>query len=209
MGLRATTRAVEQVVWYVAYGSNMSRARLQRYLDRGPDPTPPRADRRFTIGHPLFFAGESQVWGGGRAYVDHAVVDPPATLARAWLLTRAQWADLHAQESGTDHTPATEPGSLAVGEVRVVGTGRYDAVIGLGRHEEVPVVTFTGPEPFAPPTCTRPEPAYLRAIATGLAEAHRLEADAAAAYLASRPGMAGHWTVDEVKAALGAHPRPG
>jgi hypothetical protein len=192
------------LVWYVAYGSNLGRARLQAYLDRGPDPTPPRVDRPVAIGHALFFAGESVIWGGGRGYVDHAPLDPPATLARAWLLTRAQWAALHARESGPGHEAGTDPGTLAEGEVRVVGKGRYDAVIGLGHHEAVPVVTFTGPDRLDLTTCTRPDAAYLRAIATGLAEAHGLTVDRVAAYLASRPGMTEHWTTDELRAALGA-----
>ena len=197
------------LIWYVAYGSNLSRARLQAYLDRGPDPTPPRVDRPVVIGHDLFFAGESVIWGGGRGYVDHAPLDPPATLARAWLLTRAQWAALHARESGPGHYTGTDPGTLAKGEVRVVGKGRYDALIGLGHHEGVPVVTFTGPDRLDLTTCTRPDAAYLRAIATGLAEAHGLTVDRVAAYLASRPGMADHWTTDELLAALGAGTGPG
>lgn len=197
------------LVWYVAYGSNLGRARLRRYLDRGPEPTPPRADRPMTIGPAVFFAGESQVWGGGRAYLDHTMVEPARTPARAWLLTRVQWDHLHARESGSDHTAGTEPGSLAVGEVRVVGEGRYDALIGLGRHDGVPVATFTRPEPLDLTTCTRPAADYLRAIATGLAEAHGLTPDEAAAYLASRPGMAGCWTVAEVRAALRAEAGPG
>lgn len=196
-------------VWYVAYGSNLGRARLQGYLDRGPDPSAPRADRAVTIGHALFFAGESVIWGGGRAYLDHSAVDPPTTRARAWLLTRAQWDDLHAQESGAGHRPGTDPGSLADGEVRVVGTGRYDALIGLGRHEGVPVVSFTGPDRLVPTTCTRPDLEYLRCIAVGLAEAHALTVLEAAAYLASRPGVVGHWDIDGLVAALGGESGPG
>lgn len=207
--MRATTPAVEQVVWYVAYGSNLRAVRLQAYLDRGPDPTPPRAVRSMTIGHPLFFAGESLVWGGGRAYVDHTSVEPPATPARAWLLTRAQWNDLHARESGEEHGAGTDPATLDPGEVRVVGRGRYDALIGFGEHEGAPAVTFTRPEPFDPAVCTRPDPRYLRAIATGLAEAHGLTVDDAAAYLASRPGLAGCCTTDDVQVALGAEQGPG
>lgn len=197
------------LVWYVAYGSNLGRARLQAYLDRGPDPSSPRADRGLRIGHRLFFAGVSQVWGGGRAYVDHAAVEPSATPARAWLLTRAQWDDLHARESGPAHGPGTDPGSLDEGEVRVVGEGRYDVLIGLGRHDGVPAVTFTGPDPLDVAACTKPDPSYLRAIATGLAEAHGLTGAEAAAYLVSRPGMAGHWTEDELRTALGAGQGPG
>jgi len=199
---------VAELVWYVAYGSNLSRNRLQAYLDRGSDPSPPQADRALIIGHPVFFAGESLVWTGGRAYLDHTPVVPPATPARAWLLTRSQWDDLHARESGEDHGPGTDPASLAEGEVRVVGEGRYDALIGLGRHDGVPVATFTRPEPLDLAACTRPDHRYLDAITTGLAEAHGLTVDEAVAYLASRPGMAGCWTTDELRAALGAGTEP-
>ena len=73
---------MEDVVWYVAYGSNLSRARLQEYLDRGPDPTPPRADRPVTIGLTLYFAGGSMLWGGGRAYVDHVAATLRGALER-------------------------------------------------------------------------------------------------------------------------------
>lgn len=193
-----------ELVWYVAYGSNLSRARLQEYLDRGPDPSPPRDDRPLTIGHPLFFAEESLTWGGGRAYVDHAVAVPAVTMARAWLLTRSQWDDLHAQESGPDHGAGTDPTSLADGETRLVGGGRYDVLLGLGRRGDVPVVTFTGPERLDSATCTRPAPEYLRRIATGLHEAHGLTVVDAITYLLDRPGVADCWTGEELAAALRA-----
>jgi hypothetical protein len=187
-----------ELVWYVAYGSNLSRARLQEYLDRGPDPTPPRAHRPLRIGHPLFFAQESLTWGGGRAYVDHVAAVPAPTLARAWLLTRLQWADLHAQESGPDHVPGHDPATVADGETRFVGPGRYDVLLGLGRHDGLPVVTFTGPEPLDPVTCTRPAAEYLRRIATGLREAHGLTPLEAAAYLLARPGVHGAWSTPDL-----------
>jgi hypothetical protein len=200
---------VADLVWYVAYGSNLSQARLQEYLDRGPDPTPPRADRALRIGPPLFFAGTSTVWGGGRAYVDHVAEDPPATLARAWLLTGQQWADLHAQESGPEHLPGLDPRSLADGECRTIGAGRYDVVLGLGRHDDLPVLTFTGPDRVDPATCTRPAPDYLRRLATGLHEAHGLSPAEVTDYLLDRPGVTGQWDRADLQAALGGVTGPG
>jgi hypothetical protein len=184
---------VGDLVWYVAYGSNLCRERLQRYLHRGSDPTPPRADRALTIGHPLFFAGESTVWGGGRAYVDHEAVTPAATYARAWLLTRGQWADLHAAESSRAVDAGCDPADVVEGEVRVVGDGRYDVVLGYGTHEAVPVVSFTGPDRLDPAACRAPAVEYLQTIARGLAEAHGLSGADAATYLADRPGVTGNW----------------
>ncbi len=164
-------RSVAESVWYVAYGSNLGRARLQEYLDRGQDPTPPRADRPLTLAHPLWFGGESVIWTGGRAYLDHHERAGHATLARAWLLTREQWIALHVLESGPEGD-------------------RYPVLLELGLHDGVPVRTFTGPHQLDPELCTRPAAAYLQRIAVGLREAHGLDAAAAAAYLRTCPGLA-------------------
>jgi hypothetical protein len=188
---------VAGLVWYVAYGSNLSAAGIQWYLEQGRDPSPPLADRPLTIGHGLWFGGESRRWTGGRAYVDHDVDDDPATLARAWLLTRQQWADLHGRESGRAADDTFDLADLTAGECRSVGDGRYDVLVGLGVHEEVPVVTFTGPSAFAAGSATRPAAAYLRAIAAGLQEAHGLDARGAVDYLLARPGV-DQWSEDEL-----------
>jgi hypothetical protein len=176
---------VDRLVWYVAYGSNTCRARLQEYLTRGPDPTPPRADRPLTLRHPLWFGGESVVWTGGRAYLDHDERPGTATLARGWLVTAEQWLDLHTQECGPDGD-------------------RYPVVLDLGEHEGVPERTFTGPARLDPAACTRPAPAYLQRIATGLHEAHGLGPAEVAAYLLRCPGLADCWTEADLREALGA-----
>lgn len=157
----------------MAYGSNLSRERFRRYV---PDPV---EDRALTIGHPLWFGGESTVWTGGRAYVDHEPEDGRVTFARAWLLTDEQWTTLHRRENGQ---------------------GNYPTVLDLGEHEGVPVRSFTHGARFVATTCTRPSDAYLRTIATGLREAHGLDPAAAATYLAAC--TAGHWTEADLLAAL-------
>ena len=165
---------MDDLVWYVAYGSNLSRARFLRYLDE-----PPRADRALTVGHTLWFGGESVVWTGGRAYVDHEPQPGRETLARAWLLTEPQWVELHHRENGPDGD-------------------RYPVVLDLGEHEGTPVRSFTGPQRLHPTLCTRPAPDYLRAIATGLGEAHGLDAGAVATYLLGCPGLEDCWSEVEL-----------
>jgi hypothetical protein len=155
---------VAEVVWYVAYGSNLSEARFREYVDE------PLADRPTTIGHRVWFGGESVVWTGGRAYLDHEPAPGRVTLARAWLLDVEQWDHLHARENGG---------------------GNYPTVLDLGEHEGAPVRSFTCGDRHDPAACTRPAIGYLRTIATGLHEAHGLDVEAAAAYLV---GCTEHWT---------------
>src|SRR5215210_6185847 len=69
-------------VWYVAYGSNLSRERFRAYLEGGRpagsqrhysggrDTTPPHQSRVLRLGGRLVFAGISTVWGGGLAFLD-------------------------------------------------------------------------------------------------------------------------------------------
>ena len=159
-------------VWYVAYGSNLSRERFRRYVD---DPV---ADRPTTIGHPVWFGGESVIWTGGRAYLDHEAAPGRVTLARAWPVDAEQWDHLHARENGG---------------------GNYPVVLDLGEHEGVPMRTFTCADRHDPAACTRPAVDYLRAIATGLREAHGLDAEAAAAYLV---GCTAEWDEPELVDAL-------
>ena len=72
------------LVWYVSYGSNLHRARFSSYLEGGRmpgglradhgcrDPSPPLADAALHLDLPLYFSGESRVWGGGVAFLDLA-----------------------------------------------------------------------------------------------------------------------------------------
>ena len=82
-------------LWYVSYGSNMSRRRLGCYIAGGTPPgstrtyagardrTLPTADHAVSLPGSLYFAGESQTWGGGVAFYDHD--SPGETAGRAYL----------------------------------------------------------------------------------------------------------------------------
>ncbi|MCX5045084.1 hypothetical protein OG921_18110 [Aldersonia sp. NBC_00410] len=146
-------------VWYVAYGSNMSAARLACYLEGGRPPggriehtgardsAAPRRMVPITLPGSVFFAGESHTWGGGRAYYDPLVPGP--TPARGYLVTREQFDDIRAQEPPV-----------------------YDRVLEVGVLDDAPMYTFTSTHGSAEVAPTRPVEAYLRTIADGIAEAH-------------------------------------
>ena len=50
------------------------------------------------------------------------------------------------------------------------GSGRYETLVAVGECDGAPLLTFTAPHGAAAATRTRPAPAYLATMATGLRE---------------------------------------
>ncbi|MEU2003671.1 hypothetical protein ACH47B_21195 [Rhodococcus sp. NPDC019627] len=147
------------LIWYVSYGSNMATTRLACYLRGGCPPggnhshrgardtSEPRESIPVVIPGSVFFAGESRIWGGGRAFYDP---DAPGTVAaRAFLVTQEQFEDIRAQE------PAC-----------------YDRLVPLGTRDGIVMCTFTTRARGDVVTRNAPAPAYLATIADGLREGH-------------------------------------
>ncbi|RMH74456.1 MAG: histone deacetylase [Actinomyces sp.] len=201
-------------MWYVAYGSNMSRRRFLAYLQGGrvdgsstlergaADPTPPRASARLLLDRRLRFVGVSRRWGGGVAVLEHRRQGGACTPARAWLIGFDQFTDVLAQENRWDEAtaPRCPPLPDGPGSLVVAGEGLYGAVLVLGRAGDGRrVVTLTSPHPPENRAPNPPAPAYVRTIAAGIAETHGGDAAAHLAHLlgASReptptPGVRPH-----------------
>ncbi|MGW9210315.1 histone deacetylase [Embleya sp. NPDC055664] len=207
------------LVWYVAYGSNMHAARLDCYLRGGRppggvrnypgcrDPAAPRATRPVVIPGRMYFALESKVWTGGMALYDP--LDPGRTPGRAYLLTLGQFADLAAQEMhrapGLDLDLDLDD-MATTGRV-TLGPGRYETVVRVGTADGLPILTLTTPSRSADVPWNAPAAAYLHHLSAGLGEAHGWSRRRAARYLAGCPGAAGTWTEDTI-AALPSPPDP-
>jgi hypothetical protein len=192
----------DELVWYVAYGSNTDRARLHTYLqgdthlgptsthDGARDPRPPLADAAHALCLEVFFAGRSTRWDGAVAYCDHGCPAEGPVLGRRWLLRRSQLEDLVRQEN-------RHRGPVRLDLARCRGDGHLDAVAGrygrvvwLGEVDGVPAVTATCAVPTTPEgPASLP---YLRTIARGLGESWGLDAVEVARYLATRRGNVGH-----------------
>jgi hypothetical protein len=189
-------------VWYASYGSNLSRDRFLHYLRGGRpagasrtypgarDRTPPADDRALTLPGALFFAWESPTWGGGIAFYDADSVGP--TLARAYLVTEQQFADVAAQEMHQPPGQDLDLTTVLAHSRHDVGPGRYEALHLVGELEGAPVLTFTTPDPTALQR-NSPAPAYLTMLATGLRDTHHLSVDEITAYLLARPGLGPDW----------------
>ncbi|MGW7050086.1 histone deacetylase [Streptomyces sp. NPDC054887] len=195
-------------VWYMSYGSNTHLDRLTFYLAGGRPPGGSRTypgcrDRRAPAASvavepagALYFATESPVWGGGRAFFDPA--GRGRVLARVHLVTAGQFSDIAAQEM------YREPGvDLDLSDVlregrSALGGGRYETLVCPGTVDGTPVLTFTAPWGADEVEWTRPSAAYVRHLATGLLETGAWDEATVAAYVAACPGAAGHWSPLEV-----------
>jgi hypothetical protein len=186
-------------VWYVAYGSNLSRLRFRAYLEGGRpagarrhyagsrDGSPPRRSRVLRLPGRLAFAGTSTVWGGGLAFLDPD--DDLEVVARAYLVTFGQFSDVVAQESRTEGGRDLERG--ADGRLRALSRV-YDTILELEPHGGVPVMTMTArPGSNGPPV--PPAAPYLATILAGLADGCLADAGARADYLLQARGVAPAW----------------
>ncbi|HEX6356698.1 histone deacetylase [Actinophytocola sp.] len=201
------------LVWYVSYGSNMHAERFACYLAGGApdggnrtypgcrDRGAPRATRGCSVGGTVYFATESPVWGGGRAFYDQHL--PGTTFARAYLITEQQFADICNQEM---YRP---PGiDLDLSEVlkngrATLGNGRYETLIHLDDRDSHPMLTFTAPWSYGDKPLVAPSGPYLRMLGHGLLSTHGWTLRQTADYLASLPGAADVWSPDEIIPMLG------
>lgn len=156
----------------------------------------------------VYFAGESRAWTGGMAFYDPLL--PGRAAARGYLVTVEQFADIAAQEM---YRPpgADLAGILAAVETgrATLGPGRYETLLRVGVHEDLPMLTFTAPHRAVEVQWTRPAPVYLGMLARGLREAHGWDAARTVGYLAGRPGVAGRWTRPALRRLVGtAHSGP-
>lgn len=201
------TVADDTLVWYAAFGSNLSTARLSCYLRGGVprgaarvyegcrDPTSPRERRSITITGRLRFAGESRVWGGGTAF--YAPTDGGAVHCRAYLLRLEQFSDIVAQE--TRHPVGHTLVLADHGPTRHGWSQIYDVVLDLGELDGHRLLTLSSMRHHA---SNPPSEAYVRTMMDGLAEDHTLDVEDRVAYLAGVTGMPPVWTVERLRGLL-------
>lgn len=199
-----------ELVWYVAYGSNLAMERLKAYLDGGRpmgglrtyagarDPGEPRRTRPVTLAGSLSFAGKSTAWTGGVAFYDPRGGGEVA--ARGYLITLEQAGDLVAQE--LRRSPGSDLDLLAErpGETRPLDSRFYDVALRLEDINDHPALGITSSRPLEP---TAPGPSYLQWICRGLHETYDWSPSRIAEYLEPAPGVLGAWTAAELAGLAG------
>jgi len=192
---------VSELVWYVAYGSNLLLDRFACYILGGKppggtrrcagarDPSPPRAEGAQFLPHRLYFAHEARGWqGGGVAFIDHEPDPTAQTLGRRYLITREQFVDLLRQENVDPEVDL--PAELETTGRMQVGEGRYGLVLGLGEFEGQPLLACTNPAPLAEAPINPPSKPYLQCLIAGLRETFALNKQGVRKYLEAAPGIA-------------------
>lgn len=215
---RADQRArYPDLVWYAAYGSNMSLIRLRTYLRGGSpdggaltlpgcrDHADPLRSIPLLLPGLLYFATESVTWTGGRAFYDPGC--PGEIAVHAHLLTATQFSDIVAQEMYRAPGMDLDFSEVIARGTTTLGPGRYETLVCAGTYDRHPVLTFTAPWRYRDVPGNPPAAAYLRYLAAGLRASHGWSLRTTAGYLATRPGADRRWTPDSVHALLRADDR--
>jgi hypothetical protein len=200
----------DDLVWYVAYGSNMRAARFGCYISGGQpggarrtylgcrDRSPPRRDVGIHLAGGLSFAGRSRVWGGGVAFYDPHSGGEVA--ARAYLLTFGQLSDVVAQET---RRPVGNDLVLGGGRRWATPSGVYETLLHVDDRDGFPMVTLTSLQNLEPTPPTAP---YLRTMLEGLHEVFDWTAQERVRYLLRAPGIAPAWTASRLLALCDGRP---
>ena len=137
-----------EYIWYACYGSNISKRRFMRYIDRCTDKTPPAEDRPFEFPHSIYFAKSSAIWNNGAiAFLDD--LTPGHSYGRIYKITNEQFQQVQKME-GSMYTKCLQ----------------FPAIDGL------PVYSFTDIESKAEVETGIPSKEYFDEILLGLKECY-------------------------------------
>lgn len=150
------------------------------------EPADPLDVRPFAMPGRVAFAWDSPTWGGGLAFYD---ADADGTvLARSYLLTAGQLADVVAQEMWREPLADLDLGPVLHHGRHALGPGRYETLHRVGELDGRPVVTFTAADIDAL-GLRPPADAYVATLARGLREAHGLSQGVTVDYLLTCAGI--------------------
>lgn len=116
-------------VWYACYGSNINYERFMKYIKGDEkynsssgckDKSAPKEARQYIFPYPIYFAGKSNTWGGGVAFLDYKTTGK--SYGKIYQITMGQFKDILKQEQINSC---------------------YDTILFIDTVDEYPVLTFT------------------------------------------------------------------
>jgi hypothetical protein len=172
-------------IWYVAYGSNMSRSYfVSRFQGvHTADPIPWTAETWNWLPHELYFAGSSRTWGGSAvAFLSLEASSESQAVGRAYLIDRSKFDEV----LDAEHLSIPQEWDLDIEDLRVGAwcplptPAKYNAVLRLSDIDGTPAFAITTARNLE---YGSPSEAYLSTCREGLSAAGLL--DEVDAYLAS------------------------
>ncbi|WP_077601605.1 hypothetical protein [Oceanobacillus sojae] len=196
-------------VWYVSYGSNISKKRFACYIEGGipegsaksergcKNITLPKKTKKAILPYPLYFMKEKSKWGkGGVAFIGHEPDKDTKTYARKYLITDEQFGEVVEQENNVDALQIDVQEIMEKGYVDLE-EGWYGRVIYLGKEDGAPTFTFTNPDVMGTHGFITPPKSYLSMISRGLKEIGLTEEEIVE-YFLTKPGIEGVFTEDSL-----------
>jgi hypothetical protein len=201
------------MLWYATYGSKVNRDHFLEYIRGGKsvfngqtyqgcrNKQDPIRDYALVVNHELYFAKNSDPWGGAMAFVVSQETRSQ-TLGRAYLITSEQFVDIASQQNGrkpgdpefvmnyTYSEGVKESYFNRSDPAKPLGQGNqwYARILKLGARESWPVFTVTAEwsgygEPNAPGS------SYLNVIARGIQQMGKISQHAMVEYFNGKVGI--------------------
>lgn len=190
----------QKYVWYLSYGSNLSKDRFLCYIQGGTpngstknergcrDNTMSTQDEGYEISFPLYFAKFSNRWNGGVAFIGRSEVNNTKTLARMYLITEEQFLDVVSQENDCPAISIDLEGVISNKSLKV-SEGWYGNILYIGEKDGHPIFSFTSNDDIEDAKFNPPSNAYLNTISLGLTETFDMDQADALTYLSSAKGF--------------------
>lgn len=148
------------------------------------DTSSPKRDEPYSIDRKFFFAKESKTWNKhGVGFISNKRNKKSKTLGRLYLISKAQFSHLFAQENGRDTAKIDYEKLLSTG-VLDFDYNFYNRIILLDKdYNGSPILTFTNKS--NPPT-NKPHFEYAKLISNGLKLTHKLTNKESVDYLSKK-----------------------
>lgn len=192
-------------VWYATFGSGLAKEHFLNSItgDHSPgdlreyvgcsDKTSPVKDEFIHLPYERYFSGSHPVHsdGGGCGFISTERSDRFSTIARAYLITKEQFAEIAAQENeykGKVEMPYDQAKKNGVARLGIKGL--YNALLYCGEKDGFSMFSLTQPVRGEP---AKPSAAYMRILCKGLSEAKNVSRQEAVDYLLNAPGVSGYY----------------
>jgi hypothetical protein len=190
---------ISNMIWYACYGSNMNFNRFLKYIKGGQlivngetkeykacltDKLPPRQSEPYLINRRFFFAKESKTWNKhGVGFISNKRNKKSKTLGKLYLISKAQFSHLFAQENGRGASKIDYENLLSNG-ILDFDYNFYNRIVILNKdYKGYPILTFTNKSTL--PT-NKPHFEYAQLIKNGLMLTHNLTSQEAIDYLSKK-----------------------